>query len=122
SRRGKRAKELHRYKDVMKSGTLVIGGTDGHPVGKYLSPLQGLRDRVKVAGFTLQEALAIQTINSAYASFEEDVKGSIAKGKLADLVILAEDPFTVDIEKVPEIRVEKTFLGGKIVYNGSSAS
>ena len=118
----KRAKELHRYKDVMKSGTLVIGGTDGHPVGKYLSPLQGLRDRVKVAGFTLQEALAIQTINSAYASFEEDVKGSIAKGKLADLVILAEDPFTVDIEKVPEIRVEKTFLGGKIVYHGSSAS
>jgi predicted amidohydrolase YtcJ len=118
----KRAKELHRYKDVMKSGTVVTGGTDGHPVGKYLSPLQGLRDRVVVAGFTLEEALAIQTINSAYASFEENVKGSITKGKFADLVVLAEDPFAVDIEKVPEIRVEKTFLGGKIVYNRPSGS
>jgi hypothetical protein len=118
----KRARELHRYKDVMKSGTLVTGGTDGHPVGKYLSPLQGLRDRVVVAGFPLQEALDIQTVHSAYASFEEDVKGSITEGKFADLVVLGEDPFAVDIEKVPEIRVEKTFLGGKIVYDRSKVS
>ncbi len=112
----KREKYLHRYKDVMQSGTLVVGGTDGHPVGKYLSPLQGLRDRVRVAGFTLEEALKIQTINSAYASFEENMKGSIEEGKLADLVILKKDPFSVEIDQIPEIRVEMTILGGKIVW------
>jgi predicted amidohydrolase YtcJ len=118
----KRAKYLHRYKDVMASGTLVVGGTDGHPVGKYLAPLQGLRDRVRVAGFTLEEALAIQTINSAHASFEEEVKGSIATRKLADLVVLAENPFAVDIDHVPDIRVEKTILGGKIIYENPASA
>ncbi len=105
----------------MKSGILVAGGTDGHPVGKYLSPLQGLRDRVKVAGFTLQEALTIQTINSAYASFEEEVKGSIEKGKFADLVILAQDPFSLDIERVPDLKVEMTIVGGKVVFENPSS-
>ncbi len=115
-----RAKYLHRYKEVMESGTLVVGGTDGHPVGKYLSPLQGLRDRVKVAGFTLEQALAIQTKNSAYASFEEDAKGTIERGKYADFTILSEDPFAIDVENIPNIRVEKTIVGGEIVFENSS--
>jgi predicted amidohydrolase YtcJ len=104
----------------MNSGVRVVGGTDGHPVGKYLSPLQGLRDRVKVAGFTLEQALAIQTIHSAYASFEEDVKGSLTEGKFADLVILSEDPFSVEVDHIPEIRVEKTIVGGEVVFERST--
>lgn len=115
----KRTKLLHRYKDLMDNGTLVIGGSDGHPVGKYLSPLQGLRDRVAVAGFTLEQALAVQTINSAFASFEEREKGSIEEGKLADLVVLAEDPFGVDLDHIPAVRVEKTIVGGKVVFDRS---
>ena len=117
----KRAKLLHRYKEVMENGTLVVGGTDGHPVGKYLAPLQGLRDRVRVAGFTLDQALEIQTINSAYASFEETVKGTIEPGKFADLVILGEDPFAVDVDHIPDIRLEKTIVGGKVVFSNESA-
>jgi len=113
----KRVKLLHRYKDLMNNGTLVIGGSDGHPIGKYLSPLQGLRDRVEIAGFTLEQALAIQTINSAFASFEENEKGSIEEGKLADLVVLEKDPFAIDIDQVPDIKVKKTILGGKEVFD-----
>lgn len=112
----KRLKFLHRYKDLLDNGTLVIGGTDGHPVGRYLSPLQGLRDRVVVAGFSIEQAMAIQTINSAFASFEEETKGSIEEGKLADVVILSEDPSAVDVNHIPGIRVEKTIVGGKIVF------
>jgi predicted amidohydrolase YtcJ len=112
----KRAKLLHRYKDVMMSGTLVVGGSDSHPTGRYLSPLQGLRDRVAISGFSLEQALAIETIHSAYASFEEDIKGSIEARKFADLVILAEDPFAVDLDHVPQIQVEKTIVGGKTVF------
>jgi len=117
----KRSKFLHRYKDLMSSGILVAGGTDGHPVGRYLSPLQGLRDRVVVAGFSLEQALAIQTINSAFSSFEEKQKGSIEEGKLADIVILSEDPSTVDVDKIPNIRVEKTIVGGKIVFENPAS-
>ena len=98
-----------------------MGGTDGHPVGKYLSPLQGLRDRVKVAGFTLEQALSIQTKNSAYASFEEDLKGTIERGKYADFTILAEDPFAIDVEKIPDINIDKTIVGGEIVFENLSA-
>jgi predicted amidohydrolase YtcJ len=115
----KRAKFLHRYKDVMKSGTLVVGGSDSHPTGKYLAPLQGLRDRIAVCGFTREEALAIMTINSAFASFEESQKGSIEEGKLADFVILSEDPLAVGIDQIPDIRIEKTILGGKVVFPDS---
>jgi predicted amidohydrolase YtcJ len=113
---------LHRYRDAMDSGILVAGGTDGHPIGKYLSPLQGLRDRVRVAGFTLQQAFEIQTVNSAFASFEDNLKGSIEVGKLADLVVLAENPFQVEVDRIPDIKVEKTILGGQVVYERAASA
>jgi predicted amidohydrolase YtcJ len=116
----RRVKFLHRYKDLLDAGVTVAGGTDGHPVGRYLSPLQGLRDRVVVAGFSLEQAFRIETMNSAFASFEDNIKGSIEKGKLADMVVLAEDPYDVDIERLPDIRVRKTIVGGKIVYEERS--
>ena len=62
------------------------------------------------------EALRFYTINSAYAAFEEHIKGSVTEGKLADLVILDRDPCAVDPEELPEVQVDATILGGKIVY------
>jgi len=68
---------------------------------------------------TVEEALKLYTINAAYASFEEDLKGTIEEGKLADMVVLSDDPFKVKPEKIREIKVLMTVVGGKIVYKSS---
>ena len=65
---------------------------------------------------SVDEALQVNTINGAYASFEETTKGSIAAGKLADYVVLAEDPHTIDPEKIKDIQIVRTVVGGTTVY------
>ncbi len=66
---------------------------------------------------TPMEALKAYTINGAYASFEEDIKGSIEPGKLADLVILSDNPLEIDHREIRNISVEKTIIGGEIVFD-----
>ena len=73
----------------------------------------GAAQKVSVA-----EALKINTWNGAYASHEEHLKGSIAPGKLADYVVLAEDPHAVDPEHIKDIRIVRTVTGGNVVYEG----
>jgi predicted amidohydrolase YtcJ len=65
---------------------------------------------------TVSEAMKICTINGAYASMEEDIKGSIMPGKLADLVILAADPHDVVADEIKNILVLMTIVGGNVVY------
>ncbi len=65
---------------------------------------------------TLAEAVRAATIDGAHASFEERDKGSIEPGKLADLVVLTQDPFAVPAEQLQGIKVERTMLGGRWVY------
>jgi len=62
------------------------------------------------------EALQSHTIDAAYASLEESVKGSISQGKLADLVVLSADPATVPPDQIREIEVLATILDGKVVW------
>ena len=73
--------------------------------------LWGPRQRV-----TVEEALRVGTINGAYASFEENSKGSITAGKLADLVVLGRDPLRVDPMALIDIPIERTMTGGRWVY------
>ena len=62
------------------------------------------------------EAMRICTMHGAYASFEEDIKGSLAPGKLADFVILEQDPHDADPDSIKEIRVVKTVMGGRTTH------
>jgi hypothetical protein len=65
---------------------------------------------------TVDDALHVYTINGAYATKEEALKGSVTPGKLADYVVLAEDPHTVDPTKIKDIHIVQTVVGGATVY------
>jgi predicted amidohydrolase YtcJ len=71
---------------------------------------------------TVYEAVEAYTIGSAYAEFQEREKGSITPGKLADMVLLSEDIFTIAPEKIRDVRVLMTVVGGKIVYESGAVS
>ena len=60
---------------------------------------------------SVEEALRIYTMHSAYAGFEEDIKGSVQVGKLADLVVLGQDPTEIDPFGIKDIPVEQTIIG-----------
>jgi predicted amidohydrolase YtcJ len=65
---------------------------------------------------TVEEAIRVGTLNGAYASYEESLKGSIEPGKLADLVVLGRDPFKVDPLELINIPIQRTMVGGKWVF------
>ena len=60
--------------------------------------------------------MRVGTINGAYASYEENMKGSIDAGKLADLVVLGRDPFKVEPSNIVDIPIERTMAGGRWVW------
>ena len=108
-------------------GVVSTGATD-YPPGPF-EPLLGIQScvtrtdsRGNVWGanqkISVEEALFLYTRNGAYASFEENLKGSIEPGKLADLVVLGADPTQVDPLTIKDIPVEQTIVGGKAVFQG----
>ena len=73
----------------------------------------GANQRISVT-----EAMRICTMHGAYASFEEDIKGSLTPGKLADFVILEKDPHDVDPDSIVDIKILRTVLGGRTTFEG----
>ena len=71
---------------------------------------------------TVQEALRAHTMGSAYAAHEEHIKGSIEAGKLADLAVWSEDPYTAPLQRLWQIPIDMTLVGGKIVYRSGDTS
>jgi len=65
---------------------------------------------------TLEKAIRCGTLNGAYASFEDHIKGSLTPGKYADLVVLDQDPFKTDPSLLMKIRVERTMVDGNWVF------
>jgi predicted amidohydrolase YtcJ len=65
---------------------------------------------------SVMEAIRCYTIYAAYSGFEEDMKGSIEPGKLADLIVVSDNPLTVTVDYIKDIKVEMTIIDGKIVY------
>jgi predicted amidohydrolase YtcJ len=118
-----RARWTHPFKTLIDNGVLITGGSDC-PV-ELINPLLGVYALVTREPFpeervSVEEALKVYTINAAYASFEEKVKGSIELGKLADFTVLSHNPFTVKPEKIKDVKVEMTVVGGDIVYSRRS--
>ena len=111
----------------ISSGLKVTGGSDNPAVPYDVEhPLLGLYSAVTgktLAGILLpgeevnrEQVIKMWTINNAYATFEETLKGSIEPGKLADLIVISEDILTVPAEQIPDIKVTMTIVGGSIVY------
>lgn len=69
---------------------------------------------------SVAEAIEAYTMGSAYAEFQEKEKGSITPGKLADMVLLSDDIFSIVPEKIREVRVLKTFVGGRLVFDAAA--
>lgn len=109
---------VYPFKTLFKSA-VTSAGSDC-PV-EHPDPLEGIWAAVTRGGFLPTERLEVDqvlqmyTMNSAYASFEEDEKGSISEGKLADMVVLSKDPFKVPPEELKSIKAETVVVGGKIV-------
>jgi predicted amidohydrolase YtcJ len=122
----KRAREgAYVWQSLMKSGAIVGNGTDA-PVEDvdpipcfYASVARKLADGsvfYPEQRMSRAEALKSYTWNNAYAAFEEDVKGSLAPGKLADVTVFSKDIMTVPEDEIPTARVVLTIVGGKVVY------
>jgi predicted amidohydrolase YtcJ len=108
-------------------GVVIGGGTDAHRVASYnpFTALQWFLDGKAVAGTPTRgpeelpsrlTALKFYTLGSAWFSFDDDVRGSLEVGKLADLAVLAADYLTVPVEAVGDIESVLTLLGGEVVY------
>jgi hypothetical protein len=113
------------WQDLMRSGAVVTNGTDA-PVER-VDPIPSFYASVtrRPAGgepfypdqrMSRAEALRSYTLNGAYAAFEEDIKGSLTPGKLADITILDRDIMTIPEEQILEARVLYTIVGGRVVY------
>ena len=114
----KRAKWLHPLKTLIGEGVRVAGGSDC-PM-EPLNPLLGIQDAVTRESYpeqrlTVEEALRMYALDAAYCSGEENLKGSIAEGKLADLTVLASDPTVFEEGKNRNIAVTMTIIDGKIL-------
>lgn len=116
---GKRARWAYAFRTFLRHGLVVAGGSDC-PVDP-INPLLGIwaavaRENFPEEGLTVEEALRLYTVNAAYASFEEKTRGTIEKGKLADLTVLDKDPTSIPSDEIRDINVDMTIVGGRIVY------
>ncbi|MBU0559619.1 MAG: amidohydrolase [Bacteroidetes bacterium] len=113
------------WRKLIESGALICNGTDApvesvNTIKNYYSTVtRELNDGTAFypeQKMTRMEALKSYTINGAYAAFEENIKGSITPGKLADFVVLSQNILTVPDEEILNTKIEKTIIGGKVVY------
>ncbi len=127
-----RSRTTYAFRSLLESGARVAFGSDWFVAPP--TPLEGiyaavtrrtLDDRnpggwVPEQKITVEQALRAYTIEGAYASFEDSVKGSIERGKLADLVIIDRDITQIPPETIRDARIAKTIVGGRVVFEAPS--
>jgi len=123
-----RAKTTYAFRSLLDAGVTLAFGTDWTvaPLNPMLSvyaavtrrTLDGKRPEgwVPEQKISVEEAVRAYTSGSAYAEFQESVKGTITPGKLADLVILSRDIFKIDPNEIDKVRVVMTIMDGRVVY------
>lgn len=113
------------WRTLIETGAIIGNGTDVpvepiDPIASYTATVTRITNTGEAFYpehvMTREEALASYTINNAYAAFEEDDKGSLTPGKLADLVVLSQDILTVPDSQLMQTRVDYTLVGGVIKY------
>ena len=122
----KRLTKAFPFRTLLKSGVIIAGGSDSP--GYW--PVDPLRDIATAASrkmrwgdvwvpeerISVSEAFAMHTTTASWVGFEENEKGTLEAGKLADIAVLAEDPFAIQPEKIRELKVEMTLVGGELKY------
>jgi predicted amidohydrolase YtcJ len=119
------------WRRLMDAGAVIVNGTDApvenvSPVASYYSSVS----RVMANGerftpsqrMSRMEALESYTVNAAYGAFEEEIKGSLTPGKLADVVVLSRDILTVEESEIPGTLVDLTIVGGEVVHDRTGGS
>ncbi|MFY9644267.1 MAG: amidohydrolase [Terriglobales bacterium] len=127
-----RASRTYAFRTLLNHGVRLAFGTDWDvaPLNPMLT-LYAATTRATLDGknpggwfpeqkLTIQEAIEAYTMGSAYAEFQEKEKGSITPGKLADMVLLSDDVLTIDPVKIRDVKVLKTWVGGKLTYDAGS--
>ena len=113
------------FRSMAESGALIMNGTD--PPVEEISPIASFHCSITrelsdgsifqpEQRLTREQALQSYTINNAFAAFEEDLKGSITPGKLADITVLSKDIMTVPENEILDTEIVYTILGGEVVY------
>lgn len=121
---------LYAFASMAREGILVAGSSDAPVIGA--SPLTGMRDAIlrrtdggrfvaATEAVSPEAALAMYTTAGAYVDWAEDVTGSLAPGRHADLTILADDPLTIDAARIGPDLLEATILGGALTYRRSAS-
>jgi predicted amidohydrolase YtcJ len=124
-----RVKTTYAFKSLMDAGAKVAFGSDwpvapGSPLlGIYAAVTRRTLDDKNPDGWvpeqkiTAEQALIAYTINGAYASFEEDIKGTLAPGKLADFVIMSDNITKIDPIRIKDVKILQTYVGGKKMFD-----
>jgi hypothetical protein len=113
------------FRSMAESGALIMNGTD--PPVEEISPIASFHCSITrelsdgsifqpEQRLTREQALQSYTINNAFAAFEDDLKGSITPGKLADITVLSKDIMTVPEDEILDTEIVYTILGGEVVY------
>src|SRR5436190_17731549 len=125
-----RASRTYAFRTLLDHGVRLALGTDWNvaPLNPmltiYAAVTRATLDGKNPNGWfpeqklTVAEAVEAYTMGSAYAEFQENEKGSITPGKLADFVVLSDDIFKIPPAAIKNVKVEATYLGGKLVYGG----
>ena len=124
-----RIKTTYAFKSLLDANTTLVFGSDwpvapASPLyGMYAAVTRQTLDNKNLGGWVpeqkinIEQALTAYTQNGAYSSFDENIKGTLEPGKLADFVILSENLLTIKPEKLKDVKVLQTYVGGKQAFN-----